>query len=156
MSSGLNLSRGTLEVIAAIIVIIIMVGVAFAIPLLYKTTTIPGTGSIKSIGVAFYTNPNATTNATSIAWGLVTPGYTYNDTLYCKNVKTSNVTLSLAIVNWSPTNAGTYLHPGWNYTGALLMPSIIIPIKFTLQVFSNATNSGITNFSFGFNVTAAG
>jgi hypothetical protein len=156
MSIELKLSRSTLEVIAAVIILVVLAGVAFAVPLLFKTTVIPTSGTIKSIGVAFYTNPGATTNATSISWGQVVPGYTYNDTLYCKNIKNSNVTIALTIVNWSPTNAGAYLHPAWNYTGAVIVPSAIIPIKFTLQVFANATVSGITTFSFTYNVTASG
>ena len=150
------MKKSIVEIVLAIIFVLCVIEAANMVTLLSRTTTIHNYATIKAVGVAFFRDSAATQPATNITWGLVSPGMTYNTTLYCENIKTANVTMTLTVGNWNPANASAYLSPGWNYTGTLLTVRQIIPIKFTLQVFSNVTSSGITNFAFTYNVTAAG
>jgi hypothetical protein len=142
-----------IEEIVLAIVIIVVIGLSPSIATLFKTITIPNYCAIKAVGVAFYWNSAATQPVSNITWGLVDPGASYSTLVYCENVKNSNITMTLIVWNWNPTTASDYISSGWNYTGAVLRPGAIVPILFQLQVYSNVT--GITNFSFDSNVTAA-
>jgi hypothetical protein len=143
---------GTLLILLAIAAI----GITIATVTLTQITVIPNYATLKAVGVAFYWYKNATGPVTNITWGLVNPDSNNTKLLYCKNIKNSNVTLTLAVGGWIPTNANLYMNAGWNYSGAVLPPQTIMPIEFELNVLSNVTTSGITNFSFNLTVTAIG
>ena len=144
-----------LEVLLAFVLIAVVVTAGFAVVILTKTVTIPGTGTVKAVGVAFFHDSAATIPLSSITWGVVVPGYTYFNETYCKNIQDSNVTLFLYFSNWSSASAQKYLVPGWSYkAGTILQPAQVIAINFTLSVLANVT--GVTAFSFNLNVNATG
>jgi hypothetical protein len=143
-------------VVGTVVVALAVMGIVSALSALVTTQTITNTGTIYSVGVTFYTSPSLSAALTSIAWGSVVPGNSYNYVGYAYNNQTASVTLSLAVQNWSQANAPSYLAAGWNYSGAVLAAGSITPISFTLTVNANATGSGITTFSFNYNVTATG
>jgi len=131
------------------IAILAIVGIVIYIN---RTYVIHNTGRILTVGVEFYQDANCTIKVNEINWGEVYPGFTYNRTLYCKNIRNLAVTLNLTVTNWQPENASLYLTAGWNYTDTVLQPGDVIPIQFELNVSSDVDE--IENFSFDFNVTA--
>jgi len=96
--------------------------------------------------VEIYSDKNCTTMVTSVDWGTVEPGGSYNSTVYAKNLGNVGVKLYLSTQNWNPAQAYQYMSLSWNYTGYVLPPSQSTPLLLTLTLFTNAT--GITNFSF--------
>jgi hypothetical protein len=145
------------ETMAAKIILVAFIIGLIAIPafaLLTQTVTIPGSGTLRAVGVAFYKDAAATQPATNVTWGLLNSNGSYSTLLYCKDIKNTNVTLALTINGWNPTDAVSYMTAGWNYTGATIHPNAIVPILFQLQIFSNAT--GITSFSYNYVVVATG
>jgi hypothetical protein len=145
--------RTALEILIALIVIVLAVSVP-TIAILVRTTTIPSFCSIKAVGVSFFWDHAATQPVTNVTWGLVLPGSNNSKLLYCEDTKNSNETMTLTVGNWNPANTGLYAGAGWNYTGTVLHPGNVIPVQFWLDIYSNATSSGITSFSFNYNATA--
>jgi hypothetical protein len=141
------------EVLLALFVIA-LIGIYPTIATLLQTTTISNYATIRVVGVAFFWDHAATQPVKNITWGLVDPSSNSTKLLYCENIKNSNVTLTLAVGGWNPANAGLYMSAGWNYSGAILQPKTVIPVQFQLQVFANATSSGITSFSYNYTATA--
>ena len=150
---GLKVKRSILEILIALVIIVLAVSVP-TIAILVKTTTIPSFCTIKAVGVSFFWDRAATQPVANITWGLVPPGSNNTKLLYCENIKNSNETMILTVDNWNPANVALYMSAGWNYTDAVLHSGNIVPIQFWLDIYSNATTSDITAFSFCYNVTA--
>jgi hypothetical protein len=103
-------------------------------------------GNLRICGVGVYQDANCSTAVTNLEWGTLEPGTAENITLYVRNEGNQAATLSLAINNWNPINASTYMALNWNYSGQTLSPMKSVPVALTLSVSSAAT--GIANFSF--------
>jgi len=110
-------------------------------------------GTLKFIGVNVYWNNACTSEVTSIPWGNVTPGASFDNVVYVKNVGTTAETLSMSYGNFTPTVAASYLTLTWNCSGYVLATNAVTCAKITLAVQPNAT--GLTDFSFGILVQAS-
>lgn len=133
--------------------IAIICAVVLLAALLSYSLTIHSSGTVTAVGLGIYWNAAATQNVTSLPWGNVWPGSVYSVTVFAKNIRNSNVTLSMNTSNWSPSTATKYLAFSWNYTnGHVMLPGQIIPVAFQLAIASNMT--GIVNFSFDIIVIA--
>ena len=114
------------------------------------TQQIASMGQIVTCGVGVYQNQVCTTALTSISWGDVNPGASVMCDAYLENTGDSNVTLSLAESNWSPTSASSVLTLVWN-APAILEPSQVVAVIFTLTA---STSTGtLAAFSFDIDVT---
>jgi hypothetical protein len=140
-----KLETGLIIALAAVIIVA-------SVTILSITYKISNVGKIKAVGIAVFWDLNASNSCTSIDWGLLKPGDLAGVTVYIKNVKNSNVTLSLNVTNWSPQNASAYLTLSWNYSNTILQPAQIIPTQITLLVSPQIQN--IDTFSFDINITA--
>ena len=98
-----------------------------------------------SPNIGVYSDSACTTNMTSINWGSVAAGGTATQTVYVKNTGTGTMTLSLAVSNWSPSGASTYITISWNQQGTQLSAGGSVAATLTLTVSSSIT--GITSFS---------
>ncbi len=123
-----------------------------AIVVLVATYTIHTTGKIKGIGVTVSWDPAGTQPCTAIDWGVLGPGDLAGVTVYIKNVKNTNATLSIARNNTQPSEFLTYSTLSWNYSGQVLHPTETICTQLTLLVNPNISN--ITQFSFDIIITA--
>jgi hypothetical protein len=123
-----------------------------------QTVTIPGSGTIKTVGVAFYWDPACTESATAIGWGLIAPGASNSTTLYCLNVGSAPVTLIMVTQNWTPANAANYIQVPWDYANQTIEPGVsnALAINFTITVSASIVGTGITTFSYDYNITATG
>jgi len=116
------------------------------------STTFPGKGRIKTIGVKIYFDQNCTNEVIELDWGLLNPASLNSRTLYIKNTCNIEITLNLTTKNWNPENASNFIFSSWNYSGQVIFPSEIIETNFYLQVSENIT--GIIDFSFDYIITA--
>ena len=98
-----------------------------------------------SPNIGVYSDSACTTNMTSINWGSAAAGGTATQTVYVKNTGTGSMTLSLAVSNWSPSGASTYITISWNQQGTQLSAGGSVAATLTLTVSSSIT--GITSFS---------
>jgi archaellum component FlaG (FlaF/FlaG flagellin family) len=98
-----------------------------------------------SPNIGVYSDSACTTNMTSINWGSVAAGGTATQTVYVKNTGTGSMTLSLAVSNWIPSGASTYITISWNQQGTQLSAGQSVTATITLTVSSSIT--GITSFS---------
>jgi hypothetical protein len=117
-------------------------------------STIPNTGTLRTVGVGVYWDTAFTNKTTSISWGALDPGSKKNVTVYIRNEGYSGATLSMQTSNWNPSTASTYMALTWNYNGQLINVGAAIVVKFTLSVSSSV--SGITSFSFNITITTTG
>jgi len=122
--------------------------------LLQASKTVPGTGSVKGIGVGIYWNSACTNQTSSIDWGLLDPGSNKTVTVYVRNEGNSAAMLSKSTQNWNPSTASSYMTLNWSYTGQTLSVNQTFQTGLTLAV--SPTVSGITNFSFDITITATG
>jgi len=136
-----------------ILAIALVATIIVATVIIYQmNVVIHTTGKIKAIGVAVYNDPAGTSPCTSIDWGILGPGDLAGVTVYIKNVKNTNATLSLSTNNTSPPEFSNYMTLSWNYSGAVLTPAQQVCVQITLLIAPNITN--IEAFSFDIIITA--
>ena len=126
-----------------------------AFPVTQISKKVSSTGSIQiqtTAGIGVYSNPQATTELSSMGWGTLEPGDNQSITLYIKNEGNAPLTMSLQASNWNPSSASNYLVLGWNYNNQPISPNQVIEVALTLSVASNI--EGIT--TFGFDITIVG
>lgn len=107
---------------------------------------IRSTGRIKAIGVGVYWDAECTVECNTIDWGFMKAGELKGVTLFAKNTRNVNLTLSLLSELYEPPEAQQYLTIDWNDTGLILTPEQIRPLQLTLYVSLNVTD--ITTFNF--------
>jgi hypothetical protein len=100
---------------------------------------------LASSDIGVYSDSACTINLNSINWGSVAAGGSVTQIVYVKNTGTSTMTLSLAVSNWSPTTASTYITISWNQTETQLSAGQSVPAAITLTVSPSIT--GVTTFS---------
>jgi hypothetical protein len=142
------LSKKVVVIIFTLIAVLAYVGVFSNLTFTQQITSI---GQIVTCGVGVYQNQMCTTALTSISWGEVNPGASVICAAYLENTGDSNVTLSLAESNWSPTSASSVLTLVWN-APAILEPSQVVAVNFTLT----ASESTGTLAAFSFDIDVMG
>ena len=113
--------------------------------LLSSSQTVPYSGTITAVNLAIYSDSGLTQNCTSINTGTVNPGGTATQTIYVKNTGTAPETLTMAVNNWNPTNAGSSLTLWWDRQNYVLSAGQSIQATLTLTVASNT--GSLTTFS---------
>jgi len=119
---------------------------------LVSTWRIRSTGKIKAVGVGVYWDLSCASPCTEIDWGILGAEDLAGTTLFIKNTKNLNCTLSINSSAYEPLIAQQYLTLDWNYSGQILQPQQILTIQITLYVSKNVT--GIDPFSFDIIITA--
>jgi len=147
---------------AVLTIIVITIGALVTVGLLnvaatgdlFGSISLSNVGTVKAIGVRVYWDSSCGDPVGSIDWGLVEPGATKNVTVYIKNEGSAPVTLSLAIDNWSPSNAPDYMSLTWDYGDQIINLDAVIQVTLSLSV--SATIEGITSFSFDIVIIGSG
>jgi len=99
---------------------------------------VPSLGTIKTIGVEAYWDPNCENKTGTIDWGTVQPGSSQNVTFYLLSISNVEAILHLNTTNWNPTNISNYMNLSWNYNGTTVHPGEIIQITLTLAAPSSS------------------
>lgn len=136
----------------ALVAFVFLATVTFA--LLTTQKTIPGTGSIKGVGLGVYWDLPCTNATSSLDFGQLEPGSSKNFTLYLKNEGNSVLTLNMTSENWSPANAADYMTLTWNREGQQISPDEVIAFVITLSVSEDIT--GISSFSLDIIISGTG
>ena len=119
--------------------------------LLSANQVVPFSGTINAVNVGVYTDAACTQNATSLTVGNINPGATANQTVYVKNTGNVPETLTMAVSNWNPTSASTYLTLTWNRQNYVLAAGASVQATLTLTA---AANTGtLTTFSCSVTIT---
>jgi len=112
--------------------------------------TLPSIGNIRTIGVKAYWDPTLQNQTTSIQWGTVYTGQSYNVTLYLQSISNVPTVLEMATTNWTfintnntiaagPAKSTPYLNLTWNYDNSTLNPNETIQITLTLTTDNSAS-----------------
>ena len=143
----------TQTVLASIVLLSVLTS-CVVMALLTTQTTVPGTGSIKGVGVGVYWDLQCTNQTSALNFGLLEPGSSKNFTLYLKNKGNTLLTLNMTSEEWNPTNATEYLTLTWNREGQQLNAGEVTDFIIMLSVSSNVT--GIDSFSMDIIISGTG
>ena len=122
---------------------------------------LPSLGTIKTIEVEVYWDPNGENKRENLSWDEIETGKSVNTTLYIKSVSNSIVTLNLNITDWNPEAISDYITISWDYNETQLNPSDIIPVTMTLSASSSddfinyLVSNEITRFDFVIHIVAS-
>lgn len=122
--------------------------------LLTTQKTIPGTGSVKGVGLGVYWDLQCTNVTSSLDFGLLEPEDSKSFPLYLKNEGNSALTLNMTSENWNPTNAADDITLTWNREGQQISPDQVIDFVITLSV--SETIEGISFFDFDIIISGTG
>jgi len=148
------MNRKTLGDILSICFILALFGMVLADYFIWIEEPIHNTGTIRAIGIKFYSEPECINEVNAINWGLLLPDVVHNKTLWAKNIETVNCTLELTIVDWNPPIMQNYVIPSWNYTGQVLHVGEVIPIQFSVRILPNYPETTYRTFAFDYIVKA--
>lgn len=107
---------------------------------------LPSLGTIKTIGVEVYWDPNGENQIETLSWDEIKieklewneiKAETVNTTVYVKSVSNFIVTLNLNLTDWNPEAISDYITISWDYNETRLNPSEIIPVTITLSPSSS-------------------
>jgi hypothetical protein len=105
-----------------------------------------------TIAIDVYSNSACTSLLKSVVWGEIVAGGSATKTVYIKNNGDTNVVLSLATENWTPSNADDYMSLTWNYNGSAIGPGQVREVRLTLNVDSDCPALS----GFGFDIVIIG
>ena len=98
-----------------------------------------------SVGIQVFDANNTEQLLTSIDWGMLNPGQTANhDALIVNNDASKTWNLTVTTSEWNPANATEYMAFTYEVYGETLQTQLAV--RFTLEIYENATD--ITDFSF--------
>jgi hypothetical protein len=148
-SIGTLLRRSKKTVLLIIVVAALTLLLSAAVSIILNNNnpiTLPSIGNIHTIGVKAYWDPNLQNQTTSIPWGTVYTGQSYNVTLYLWSISNVPTVFNMTTTNWAFTNtSGTFvwkqpanstppLQITWNIDNRTLSPNETIQTTFTLTV----------------------
>lgn len=132
---------------------VVMLTTLTTLAALSTSKTIPASGTITAVNVELYSDAACTQPCTALSFGTLDPGSTSTQDVYIKNTGTVPVTLSMAVNNWNPSNAGSYLTLSWNRGNYVLNSGLSVQATLTLTAASNTGT--LTTFSCSVTITGA-
>jgi hypothetical protein len=127
------------------IVVVAMLLITSALALLPSTNTITHNGTIEAIGVGVYQDSACSQSLSTMNWGTLRPGASYNKTIYVKNLGNVIVLLNMTVTSWNPSNASAYITLTWDRQGSAIAPGNKVQALLLLSV--SADVNGFTEFS---------
>ncbi len=126
----------------------------------FHNLSIPAIGTIKTIGVEAYWDPNLENKTETIDWGTMWPNSTKNVTLYILSVSNVKTILHLNTSNINPANISEYFNLYWNYDETPLNPNETIQVTLFLSASDDKSFSrylianDVTDFSIDIHIVA--
>jgi len=139
-------SYKTLILVAIVAIMSVAISAWVAIMLSNSEIYLPSVGTIKTIGVEAYEDPDGVIKQESLCWDeikieklewdeiAVEP---ISNIVYVKSVSNYRVTMDIFLSDWSPEEIADYLTISWDYEGEEMDPEHIVPITLTLSVPSS-------------------
>lgn len=110
---------------------------------------VPSSGSVmKTLRIAVFQDAACKQNLTSIDWGLVEAGKSYQRVIWIKNTGNTPVKLNMTTESWDPAGARDYIHLTWNREEQSLAVGQSFNATLTLSVSSNVVQTGVRDFTF--------
>jgi hypothetical protein len=128
--------------------------IASTFALLTIQQNIPGSGSIRGVGVGVYTNSVCNNPLSQVDFGLLDAGSQKDFTFYLRNEGNTDIALSMTAKNWNPTEAANYMSLTWNREGQLMEPDQVMSCVLTLTVSPNIQD--ISSYDLTITITATG
>jgi len=108
-------------------------------------------GSVSSVGVSIWEDPDRTTHLSSIDWGALEPGQTKNRTAWIENNGTATLTLTLTTDSWNPEASTQFIGLSWDHQNQTIVKDEMIMVNLVLSVSPEI--SGIETFDFNIVIT---
>jgi hypothetical protein len=127
----------------------------------FHNLTLPAIGTIKTVGVEAYWDPNCENKTETIDWNTIWPGPTKNVTLYIRSVSNVKTPLHLHTSNITPANISEYLNLSWNYDGTSLNPDEVIQVILFLSASDDKSfsryliDNDVTDFNIDIHIVAS-
>jgi hypothetical protein len=121
---------------------------------LVTSKTIKTSGILTSAYLGVYSDNACTQSISEIAWGTIFPGSSASKTFYIKNLGSSQVTLTMSVMNWSPSTANGPVAVSWNRQWTTLAANQVLSATLTVAVSSSA--SGFSTFGVDVVITGTG
>jgi hypothetical protein len=171
-SDFLRLHRKTILLIVTVVAVTLIISGAVSIMLDdHGSISLPSVGYIHTVGVKAYWDPTLQNQTTTIDWGIVYTGSSYNATLYLQSTSNVETTLSLTTANWTYTNTNNtivsgpadstpYINLTWNYNNETLEPNQTIQTTLTLTTDNSPAfitfliNNSIKQFAMDITIQA--
>jgi hypothetical protein len=124
----------------------------------FHNLTLPTIGTIKTIGVEAYWDPNCENKTETIDWGTMWLGSIKNVTLYIRSVSNVKTTLNLTTSDLNPASISAYVNLSWNYEGIPLNPDETIQLTLSLSTSTDKSfilyliNNDVTDFSIDIHI----
>jgi hypothetical protein len=157
----LSRNKKTLLLIFVVSTVTLLISSAISIWLSnFHNLTVPTVGTIKTVGVEAYWDPNRENRTETIDWGTLWPGLTRNATLYIRSVSNVKTTLNLSTSDSVPAEVSEYLNLSWDYSGALINPDGTIQVTLFLSATRDESfiryliDNHVTNFSINIHIVA--
>jgi len=148
-----NLMENKKAPILGVILLALVTGVGVS-GLLSASKTLSSSGSIKAINVEVFSDPACTVPVSSLDWGTLEPLDVVTRTVYVKNTGNADMTLHMAVSNWSPAGASSYLTVTWDQEGTTLSEDEVATAVISLTVSDSIT--GIDTFTFQIVIEGSG
>jgi hypothetical protein len=142
--------KKTILLIIVVAAVTLFLSAAISIILNNNTSiTLPSIANLHTIGVKAYWDPNLQNQTSSIQWGTVYTGQSYNVTLYLHSISNVPTVLEMTVTNWTfintnntiaagPAGSTPYLNLTWNYDNSTLNPKGTIRTTITLTTDSSS------------------
>jgi hypothetical protein len=171
-SDFLRLHKKTILLIITVAAITLIVSAVVSIMLDgHSIVSLPSIGNIHTVGVKAYWDTALQNQTTTIDWGTVYPGSSYNVTLYLQSTSNVQTTLTLTTANWTYTNTNNtivwgpsdstpYINLTWNYSNETLNPNQTIHTTLTLTTSNTPSfitfliNNSVKQFAMDITIQA--
>lgn len=142
----LRSSKKTVLLITITVVITLIIGSMISLWLSKVTKlSVPSLGTIKTLGVEAYWDPDLKNKTETIDWETIWPGTSKNVTLHIRSISNIETTLELRTANWTfrdsnnrtvagPSDSSPYINLTWNYNETTVRPSETVQVTLTLSV----------------------
>ena len=146
------------KTLSAPLILVILFASALTISwaVIYQNLHIRSFGTVKTIGVEAYWEPELLNPVTEIDWEFVEPGTSKSVTIYI--VCTSNVptTLRMFIGTWEPEGIDTYISCSWGLDFYNISSETVQPAEIRLFVEQGIIEAGYEDFSFDILIEGSG
>ena len=153
--------KKTLLLIVTVSTLTILISSTVAIWLSdFHNLTLPTVGTIRTVGVEAYWDPDLENRTETIHWETLRPGSTKNVTLYVLSVSNVKTVLNIFPTDISPGSVSKYIDFSSDYDGTPLNPGGVINLTLFLSISDERSfiiytiTNEVTDFSFDIHLVA--
>lgn len=158
------LKQSKRTVLLIMIVAITSVAISTTVSILVNENsnlTVPSLGTVRTIGVEVYWDPNKENKTEVIDWSEIWLGSSKDVTIYIRSISNYEVTLELKVTDWNPDVVSDYMTLSWDYNGAPLSPNEMIEVTLSLSISNSPSfvqylvDEKVENFNLDIHIIAS-